>query len=134
MMTSIESLPAENSRRQPASAPSTTSVAASRRIGSDVVRPVVRGPGVRAPHQIEGFHFPEVDRMTLALEGDVPFGQRRSVLLDGWIEMIHGPAPDLRFRVFQNRVAVHDVSDQRVSKNQHLHPDPLLSVVGPGPG
>jgi len=67
-----------------------------------VVALVILRLGVDAAGQVQQLDLAEVDRMTLALQGDIALIEQLAVLLDEWIETIDDLAADLRHFIRQH--------------------------------
>src|SRR5690606_28082535 len=80
--------------------------------------------------QIQQFDIAEVDRVALALQGDVAARQDLSVLFYIGVVVGNVSTADLGFVVGQHRVALNDVVDNRIGEYDKFRADPLVAMVG----
>src|SRR3954454_6764521 len=111
-------------------APGTLSLTAHGIVAVDVIRLEVRSGGLHAAGQIEKFNLPELCRMALPLDRDVPLRQRLAVDLDLRVEVRHVAPANLRRVVFENGEAFHHVLEMVGTKHFHFDAHPLIATIG----
>src|SRR5262245_40701068 len=94
-----------------------------------VIRFVIGRARIHATGQIQEFDLAELCRMTFSLDRDVSLAEQCSVSFNGWIELVHTGAADLRQIVFENGLSVDGVLDVLRAANFHFNAYPLVSAI-----